>query len=141
MPVAVTEKVTDSLTNRVALDGWVVMEGAVQAGLTVWVIAGLVLVRKLPSPPYTAVIEWLPTLSEDVEKVATPPEREPVPRVVVPSLKVTVPVAVLGVTVAVKVTESPKFDGFWEEATVVEVVALFTVKVPSLVAVPALPEA
>ena len=50
-------------------------------------------------------------------------------------MKVTEPVAVLGVTVAVKVTESPEFDGFFEEPTVVEVDALFTVKVPVAVLV------
>jgi hypothetical protein len=37
--------------------------------------------------------------------VALPPLRVPVPRVVVPSRKVTVPVAELGDTVAVKVTD------------------------------------
>jgi hypothetical protein len=44
-----------------------------------------------------------------------------VPSVVLPSLNVTVPVAVEGVTVAVKVTEEPYNDGFAEEvsATVV----------------------
>ena len=49
---------------------------------------------------------WLPTLRVDVVHVAVPPMIEPVPRVVVPSLNVTVPVAPL-VTVAVNVTEPP----------------------------------
>ena len=62
----------------------------------------------------------------DVAKVATWAVSVPVPRAVVPSLKVTVPVGgfvPVVVTVAVKVTETPKFAGFWLETTVVEVVA------------------
>jgi hypothetical protein len=50
-----------------------------------------------------------------------------VPRVVLPSRNVTVPVAVDGVTVAVKVTEEPYVDGFAEEARVTEEVAVLTV--------------
>ena len=60
-------------------------------------------------------------------KVATPPERVPLPRVVEPSLKVTWPDAVEGDTVAVKVTLWPKVDGFAEDARLVVVVAWFTV--------------
>ncbi len=41
----------------------------------------------------------------------------PVPRVVAPSLNVTVPVAVDGVTVALKVTELPYVDGFADDDT------------------------
>jgi hypothetical protein len=55
----------------------------------------------------------------EVVTVATwnPPTvlKVPVPRAVVPSLKVTVPVGAFApavVTVAVKVTEAPKFAGF-----------------------------
>ena len=51
-----------------------------------------------------------PTARDDVEKVATPEESVPLPSVVVPSRKVTVPLGVpepLGVTVAVKVTLVP----------------------------------
>lgn len=51
----------------------------------------------------------------------------PVPRVVLPSLNVTVPAAADGVTVAVKVTEAPNVEGFADEATVVVVFALLTV--------------
>ena len=98
-----------------------------------------VLVVKLLSPPYTAVIEWGDPLKESVEvlNVATPePFSVPVPSVVAPSLKVTVPVGVpveegeLSVTVAVNVTEAPEQDGLAEEATAVDVLALFTVSVP-----------
>ena len=52
---------------------------------------------------------WLATERAAAEKVATPPERVPVPRVAAPSLKVTVPDGTpapgpTAVTVAVKVT-------------------------------------
>jgi hypothetical protein len=42
-------------------------------------------------------------------------------------MKLTVPVAALGVTVAVKVTDCPWFDGFGLEARVVAVAAALTV--------------
>lgn len=76
-----------------------------------------VFVAKFVSPPYTAVMLWVLTESVNVENVATPaPFRVPVPRVVAPSLKVTVPVGVpdpgdTAATVAVKVTDWPKTDG------------------------------
>ena len=55
----------------------------------------------------------------------------PVPSVLLPSLKVTVPVGVpepgvLAVTVAVKVTDWPDLEGLSEETTIVVVSALFT---------------
>ena len=43
-----------------------------------------------------------------------------------PSLKLTLPVGLLPATVAVKVTLLPTVDGFFELATVVVLVALFT---------------
>ena len=60
-------------------------------------------------PPYTTVIEWLPTAKLEVLKVALPPESVAVPKVVEPSRKLTVPDGVplpgaLALTVAVKVT-------------------------------------
>jgi hypothetical protein len=93
--------------------------------------AELVLVLKFESPPYTAVIECDPTDSAEVEKDATPPLSVPVPSVVMPSLKVTVPdglpaPGLLTVTVAVNVTDCPNFDGFALEVSVVDVSALFT---------------
>src|SRR5208337_4295319 len=58
--------------------------------LTVWARAEEVLPLKLESPPLTAVIEWLPTASVVVAKVAWPVLLSvPVPSVVEPSLKVT----------------------------------------------------
>jgi hypothetical protein len=67
-----------------------------------------------------------------VVKVAVPPDSVPVPRVVVPSRNVTVPLGLpapgaVTVTVAVKVTLCPKTDGLTDEATVVVVLALLTI--------------
>ena len=47
---------------------------------------------------------WLPDVSVEVANVAIPLFRYAVPRVVEPSWNVTLPVAVAGLTVAVKVT-------------------------------------
>jgi len=67
-----------------------------------------------------------PALSEEVVKVACPEALSvPVPSVVAPSLKVTVPLGVppplAGVTVAVKVTAWPNALGFGDEDSVVTV--------------------
>lgn len=59
--------------------------------------------------------------------MATPALRLPEPSVVVPSLNVTVPVATDGVTVAVRVTDDPYPDGFAEDVSFVDVLALLTV--------------
>src|SRR5438552_6696146 len=96
---------------------------------TVCVSLEEVLPLKLASPPYDALIEWEPTASVLVTNVAWPePFRVPVPRVLGPSLKVTVPVGVpapglVAVTVAVKVTDCPDSDGLREEVTDVVVPA------------------
>lgn len=60
------------------------------------------------------MIECDPTARVDVVSIALPPLSVPVPRAVVPSLNVTVPVGVpdVAVTVAVKVTAWSKADGF-----------------------------
>jgi hypothetical protein len=84
---------------------------------------------KLVLPLDLAVMVCAPELSFDVVNFATPPLSDEVPSAVVPSKKVTVPVTVplnCGVTLAVKVTACPKFDGFCEEAKAVVVVALLT---------------
>ena len=75
-----------------------------------------------------AVIEWTPTDSVDVENVATPPLRVPVPSTAEPSMKLTVPVGVplpgdVAFNVAVKVTFSPYTEGFNEEVSFVVVLA------------------
>ena len=78
--------------------------------MTVWVRGEEVLVVKLASPEYTAVMVWLATESEEVAKVAVPPLRMPEPMGEPASRNSTVPVAVpapgaTAVTVAVKVTD------------------------------------
>src|SRR5216117_2583887 len=109
---------------------------------TVCVSLEEVLPLKFASPPYDALIECEPTASVLVTNVAWPePFRVPVPRVLEPSLKVTVPVGVpapglLAVTVAVKVTDCPDTDGLAEELTSVVVLAFFTVWVSVLEVLP-----
>jgi hypothetical protein len=80
--------------------------------VSVTVVDGLVIVTETAelalllhalSPPYSAVREWDPAVKDVVEKDALPPLSVPVPSVVVPSLKVTVPVQLAGATVAVRV--------------------------------------
>ena len=76
-------------------------------------------------------MEWVATDKAEVLKVAcfVAVFTEPVPSVVVPSLKVTVPPGAplkAGVMVAVNVTACPLIDGFGEEASFVVVFALFT---------------
>jgi hypothetical protein len=61
-----------------------------------------------------------------VLNVAVPFDRLPVPRTVAPSLNVTVPVAVDGVTVDVNVTDAPKIDGLRLDVTTVVVAAFDT---------------
>jgi hypothetical protein len=80
-----------------------VMAVVVGARLTADNVSGAEVLPKKPGPPaYVAVIEWLPTVSADVAKVAWPSEfKVDVPRRVVPSLKLTLPeglrvVAVVG---------------------------------------------
>jgi len=74
---------------------------------------------------------WAPNASELVLKVVEPALRVPVPSVAAPSLKVTVPPAADGLTVAVNVTDWPNTDGDTGEAlSVVVEVAAVTVRVP-----------
>ena len=65
-------------------------------------------------------------------KVATPPLSIGEPSTVEPSMKMTVPVGVplpgaVGLTVAVKVTDWPKTEGFADETTEVVVASCLTV--------------
>lgn len=93
------------------------------------------LVAKLASPLYTAVIECVPADSADVVKEVQPALfRVTVPSVVVPSLKVMVPVGVptAGATtliVAVKVTDCPEVDGLSDETNAADTVPCWTVSV------------
>jgi hypothetical protein len=105
--------------------------------LTVWATTADVLAVKLVSPLYTAVMLWEPAPSDEVLNVAVPPPIVPVPKVVVPSLNVTVPVGIpapgdTGTTVAVNVTDWPKSDGFNDEVRPVVVFAWLTVWVTAL---------
>jgi hypothetical protein len=69
------------------------------------------------------VIECVPAVENEVARVALPELSVPVPSEVVPSRKVTVPVAVEGVTVAVSVTLTPVATDV-EEAVSAVVVAV-----------------
>jgi hypothetical protein len=77
--------------------------------LTVCVRTDDVLAASFVSPRYLVTIPCDPTDNVDVEYVALPPDIVPVPSVVggdvLVSLNCTVPVAVFGDTVAVKVTD------------------------------------
>jgi hypothetical protein len=85
-----------------------------------------VLGRNVASPPYTPVIECVPTVSVEVVNFAIPLLSVLEPNVVVPSLKVTVPVGVpvVDFTEAVNVTDWPKIEGFSEDDNAVEVLNL-----------------
>jgi hypothetical protein len=62
--------------------------------LTTWSSDDEVLLEKLESPAYVAVMLWWPTLSDDVVNVAVPLLNDPVPSRVAPSKNETRPVAV-----------------------------------------------
>ena len=74
-------------------------------------------------PLYTAVMDFVPTPKVVVVNVATPPLSPTVPSDPAPFLKVTVPVGVPDEeeTVAVKVSDCPKTEGFRLEAIAVAV--------------------
>jgi len=85
-----------------------------------------VLVRKFPSPLYTAVILCVAADKDAVGYAASPPVRFTLPRVVCPSEKVTLPVGFpsacpVAATTAVKVTDCPHNDGLTDDEMVVEV--------------------
>jgi len=77
------------------------------------------------------VIECDPAVNVEVLSVALPWLTVSVPSVVggvvLPSMNVTVPVAVVGATVAVNFTDEPYVDGFTEELSVTVVLTWFTV--------------
>src|SRR5256885_10691493 len=103
---------------------------------TVWVSTMEGLGRKLVLPLYPAVIAWLPADSKFVLNAAVPALSVPVPTVVAPSLKVTVPVGVptpgvTAVTVAENVTDWPYTDGLSDEPSAVSLLALLTDWVPT----------
>ena len=74
----------------------------------------------------------MPIASEEMANVALPELKVAVPSVEAPSRNVTVPVGVpvpgeTALTVAVNITDWPNTDGFTDEVTVVELLALLTV--------------
>ena len=80
-------------------------------------------------PSYTTVIESVPTPRAVVVKVATPPVSVALPSVAFLYLNLTAPLGVplkSGATVAVKVTDCPRVEGFSDEVNVTVVVAGFT---------------
>lgn len=75
------------------------------------------------------MIECPPIARAVVVSVAAPPDNVPVPRVLAPSLKVTVPVAVpdpgaTAATVAVNVNDCPELDGLVPLVSAIAVVVL-----------------
>jgi len=80
------------VTDRPKLDGFreEAKVVALVALLTAWLTAFDLLPRNFESPPYTALIEWVPIGCVEVVKLADPPPNAPVPNIVVPSTKVTV---------------------------------------------------
>lgn len=73
-------------------------------------------------------MEWLPFDCIDTVRFAFPLVSATVPQVKDPFLKVTEPCGIpaVDVTIAVKVTGSPDFEGFTEDVTDVEVGAFLT---------------
>jgi len=130
--LTVAVKVTDCPTTEGLADEVIVV--LVEAWFTIWDNGDEVLVVKLVSALYVAVIECPPTASVVVVNAAVLPVRLTVPSEVAPSLNVTVPVGVpapgaTAATVAVKVNDWPRTDGLVPlvSATVVVVLAWLTV--------------
>src|SRR5262245_40481220 len=78
------------------------------------------------SPRYLASIVWTPAARALVVKVAVPPDSVPLPSELAPSQNSTCPVGVpvpgvFTLTVAVKVTDSPRSDGSIDVVTAVVV--------------------
>jgi hypothetical protein len=101
------------------------------AYFTTWLKIGDVFPARLAFPEYTAVIECVSApFKVDVLNVALPVEllTSALPSTVPKFLNVTVPFTnppKAGTTVAVKVTNFPKFEGFGDDASVTLVPALF----------------
>ena len=134
VPVTPIGSVAVKVTDWPGVDGFA-EEVRVTTGVALATVCVSVPVAVLlfASPLYVAVIGSLPTGSDDVDTVATPPVSGDAPNTVVPLVKVTVPVTAAG-SVAVKVTDWPGVDGFVEEARLMAGVALPTVCVVDPVA-------
>jgi hypothetical protein len=122
-PGEFADTVIVNVTGCPNMDGFtdVVIVMVVASWLMVCDSVALVLLPKFASPLYVAVIGCTATVQLELLKVALPlPFNNAVPKVVPPSLKVTVPVGVpLAVTVAVNVTDCPNTPALAELATVV----------------------
>src|SRR5205823_1863225 len=103
VPVGVPDPGASAATVAVKVTAWPNTDGLAEeitvlvllTWLTVWVMAADMLLPKLVSPPYTAVIGWAPTGKLTVVNVARPMALSvPVPRLMALSRKVTVPVGV-----------------------------------------------
>jgi hypothetical protein len=112
-----------------AVAGVAAIEVVVAASDTVTVTTVEVDPAKFVSPEYTAVIECVPAVSVDVEKLAVPPETAPAPKTVVPSLNVTVPVAAELDNVAINCVDVPYAKLLGVAVRPVVVVCWFTVTV------------
>jgi len=132
LPVTVAVKVTLAPT----IDGLSELATVVALGtlFTVCISAVLVEPLLLASPPYDAVMLWLPTARPPVVQAAVRESPEPLnataehPAIdVPPSRKLTLPVGAVPLIVAVSVTLAPKTDGLAELDSVVLLVTLFTV--------------
>jgi len=129
-PVAVEdETVAVNVTSCPELDGLrldarLVLVVVLVEVFTVCISVPEMLPLKLLSPLKLAWMEWLPTLRLEVERVAMPPLRVALPMFVSPSKKLTIPLAVAGVTLAVRVTNCPELDGLRLEARLVLVALL-----------------
>lgn len=99
----------------------------VAAVLTVSLTAAEALPAKLGSPEYFAVMEWVPSASDEVPNVTCPfAPSVPVPSSVEVSRNCTTPVGVPVVeleTVAANVTDCAKDAGFGEDVSAVELAA------------------
>ncbi len=136
VPVGVPDPGGTADTVTVKVTDWPKTEGLLFEVTTVKLLAWLivcvgsepVLPVKFVSPLYTAVMLCVPGDKDEVARVAVPLLNVTgAPRLLPPSLNCTVPVAVPGVTVAVKVTDWPKTEGLLFEVTVVEVLVWLTV--------------
>ena len=128
----------DEVTWAVNVTAWPTKDGlseelSVVVVVIFWTVCFSVpelLPKKVPSPPYTALMLCDPVASEDVLNVACPDAfNVPVPTLVFPSKNVTVPVGTPPAPEidAVKVTICSNADGLADEARVVVLAARFTV--------------
>ena len=130
-PATVAVKETDCPTvDGFAEEVTTVVVEALAAAFTTWVTTFDVDPLKFESPLYSAVIEYVPAGSVDVLKLAAAEALSgPLPKVVVPFRKLTVPVGTVVLpegpaTVAVNKILLPAVAGFGDDTSVVVVAAV-----------------